>query len=203
MVVAGALLALLLRLALLLPFDFYSRVVGRLMTSAPPGVQAPIAGWDFWRLGPMTEASGDTPSVIDPAFLRQFVFVTWWIGGVAGLILVRRGGGRATDAACGGVAGAAAGAVGAATLACLTVLFDGLPRAVLGVVNVASAPAWLVTPFWIMLALLCWAGLGAIAGLVLGFLGARGGRILSTAAAPLTWALRACGMRETASFFAS
>ena len=73
----------------------------------------------------MTEASGDTPSVIDPGFLRQFVFATWWVGAVAGLVLVWRGGGRATDVACGAVAGAAAGVAGAATLACLTVLFDG------------------------------------------------------------------------------
>ena len=38
----------------------------------------------------MTAASGDKPSVIDPGFLRLFVFATWWVGAAAGLFLVWR-----------------------------------------------------------------------------------------------------------------
>ena len=92
----------------------------------------PTAGWDFWRLGPMTEASGDKPSVIDPGFLRQFVFADV-VGRRGGRAVAGRGarGGRLTDVACGGVAGAAAGVAGAATLGCVTVLLDGLPRMLL------------------------------------------------------------------------
>ena len=151
-VAAGTVLALLLRLALLLPDDLYARVIGRALDgSATTAGRAPTAGWDFWRLGPMTEASGDMPSVIDPGFLRHFVFATWWIGAVAGLVLVWRAGGRATDVACGVVAGSAAGVAGAATLGCLTVLFDGLPRAILSLFNVPTASPWLVTPLWVVL----------------------------------------------------
>ena len=118
-VVAGAVLALLLRLACCCPPTSTPASSATPWTARRPPA-APTAGWDFWRLGPMTEASGDKPSVIDPGFLRQFVFATWWVGAVAGLVLVWRAGGRATDVACGVVAGAAAGVVGAATLGCLT-----------------------------------------------------------------------------------
>ena len=185
-VVAGAVLALLLRLVLLLPADLYARVVAHSLDGSPAADGAPTAGWDFWRRGPMTEASGDTPSVIDPGFLRQFVFATWWVGAVAGLVLVWRAGGRATDVACGAVAGAAAGVAGAATLGCLTILLDALPRAILGLLNAPTASPWLMTPLWVVLALACWTFMGGVAGLALGVLGPRGGRILSAAAAPLT-----------------
>ena len=195
-VFAGAVLALLLRLVLLLPADFYARLLAR------PAGGPPAAGWDFWRLGPMGE------TVIDPGFVRQFIFATWWVGGVAGLFLVWRRGGRTADVACGVVAGAAAGAVGAATLACVLVLFDGLPRMILNLINAAAGPSaasaspWAATPLWIILALGSWTLMGGVAGLALGVMGARGGRVLTAAAAPLTWALRACGMGGMASYFA-
>ncbi len=201
-VVAGAVLALLLRLILLLPADLYARVIARSLDGSPAAGQAPTAGWDFWRRGPMTEASGDTPAVIDPGFLRQFVLAIWWVGAVVGLVLAWRAGGRAADVACGVVAGAAAGVAGAATLGCLTILLDGLPRALLGLLDISTASPWLATPLWVVLVLACWTFMGGIAGLALGVLGSRGRRVLSAAAAPLNWTLRACGLRGMASFFA-
>ena len=90
---------------LFLPADLYARVLAHGGEN-----HAATAGWDFWQIGPMTEARGDKPAILDPAFLRQFVMVTWWVGGVAGLVLVWRRGGRWTDALCGVIAGAAAGA---------------------------------------------------------------------------------------------
>jgi hypothetical protein len=207
-IVAGAVLALLVRLFLLLPGDLYARLISRAVAGpSAAAAPAPPGGWDFWRLGPMTAAVGDKPSAIDPVFLGQFIFATWWLGGVAGLVLVWRAGGRATDVACGVVAGAAAGVVGAATAACLMVLFDGLPRLPLQILNatagpsIASMSAWIATPLWIVLALGCWTFLGAAAGFALGMLGARGGRILTAAAAPLTWLLRTCGMGRAAVLF--
>ncbi|HVS38581.1 MAG TPA: hypothetical protein VMS17_23700, partial [Gemmataceae bacterium] len=200
-ILAGALLALLLRAALLLPADLYARVIARSMDSSSTP-QPPTAGWDFWRLGPMTDG------VIDPGFLRQFVLATWWIGVVGGLILVWRRGGRGADMACGAVAGLAAGVGGGATLGCLLVVLDGLPRAILDLFNsaagssAASMSPLLATPLWFLLALGSWTFLGGLAGLALAMLGARGGRILSAGAAPLIWALRACGLTGIASFFA-
>ena len=203
--VIGAVLALLLRLVLFLPADLYARVVARAFGG--PAAAVPTAGWDFWRLGPMTEAAGDKPSVIDPGFLRQFVFATWWVGGAAGMLLVWRSGGRWTDMACGGVAGAAAGVAGAATLGCVTVLLDGLPRMLLGALGVAAGPSsavlspWLATTLWLVFAVGCWTLLGAGFGLLLGAFGVRGGRLLGMAAAPLAWLLRACGLPRLGSLF--
>ncbi len=203
--VVGAVLALLLRLVLFLPADLYARMVARAFGGPPTAV--PTAGWDFWRQGPMTEAAGDKPSVIDPGFLRQFVLATWWVGGVAGMLLVWRSGGRWTDVACGGVAGAAAGVAGAATLGCATVLLDGLPRMLLGALGFAAGPSaaslspWLATLLWLVFVLGCWTLFGAGLGLLLGAIGARGGRLLGTAAAPLAWLLRACGLPHLGSLF--
>ena len=155
----------------------------------------------------MTEASGDKPAVIDPGFLRQFVLVTWWVGGAAGMLLVWRSGGRWTDVACGGVAGAAAGVAGAATLGCVTVLLDGVPRMLLNVVSLAAGPSaaslspWLATALWLVFALGCWTLLGAGFGLLLGAVGARGGRLLGAAAAPLARLLQVCGLRNLGSLF--
>ena len=79
--------------------------------------------------------------------------------------------------ACGGVAGAAAGVVGAATLGCVMVLLDGLPRMLLGVLNLAAGPSaaalspGVATPLWLLFALGCWTLVGAGLGLLLGGLG--------------------------------
>ena len=149
----------------------------------------------------MTEAAGDKPAVVEPLFLRRFVMATWWLGGLAGLILVWRHGGRWTDVACGGAAGAAAGVAGAATLGCGMVLIDGLPRLLLGMIGVGSHAAlspWLATPLWFVLAVGCWALLGGATGFLLGVLGGWGTRLLSAAAAPLAWLARMSGGRRMA-----
>ncbi len=124
----------------------------------------------------MTTAVGDKPAVLDPGFLRQFVIATWWLGGVGGLILVWRRGGRWTDAAFGVAAGAAAGVAGAATLGCVMVFIDGLPRLLLasfgrGLLTVPTSSPWIATTLWFLLAVGCWTLLGAGVGLLRGALG--------------------------------
>jgi hypothetical protein len=200
----GAVLALLLRAVLFLPADLYARIMARAMEAPTATVaRAPTASWNFWQIGPMTEAAGDKPAVLDPGFLRQFVWATWWLGGVAGLILVWRHGGRWTDVACGAAAGAAAGVAGAATLGCGMVFLDGLPRLLLAMMGAASGSSlspWAATPLWFILAVGCWALLGAGAGFLLGAFGARGMRILTAAAAPLAWVMRMGGGSWMATF---
>jgi hypothetical protein len=201
----GAVLALLLRAVLFLPADLYARIMARAMEAPTATVaRAPTAGWNFWQIGPMTEAAGDKPAVLDPGFLRQFVWATWWLGGVAGLILVWRHGGRWTDVACGAAAGAAAGVAGAATLGCGMVFLDGLPRLLLAMMGAASGSSlspWTATPLWFVLAVGCWTLVGAAAGFLLGAFGAKGTRILGAAAAPLAWLMRIGGRSGIASFF--
>jgi hypothetical protein len=117
------------------------------------------------------------------------------------LILVWRRGGRWTDKACGVAAGAAAGLAGAATLGCLMIFIDGLPRLLLAMMGGASLSPWTATPLWFVLAVGCWTLLGAGVGLLLGVFGARGVRLLSEAAAPLAWLVRMGGGRGIAAFF--
>jgi hypothetical protein len=195
-VMVGAVLALLLRAALFLPADLYARILAQ-----GSGEHAPTAGWNFWQTGPMTAAMGDKPAVLDPIFLRQFILATWWLGGVAGLILVWRHGGRWTDAACGVAAGAAAGVAGAATLGCGMVFLDGLPRLLLAMMGAVSLSPWAATPLWFILTVGCWTLLGAGVGFLLGAFGARGTRILTAAAAPLAWLMRVGGGSGMAAFF--
>ncbi len=198
-VMVGAVLALLLRAALFLPADLYARILAHGSED-----HAAAAGLDFWQVGPMMKAIGDKPAVLDPGFLRQFVMATWWVGGVAGMILVWRHGGRWTDIACGITAGAAAGVAGAATLGCGMVFIDGLPRLLLAMTGAAfgaSTSPWMATPLWFMLAVGCWALLGAGAGFLLGTLGTRGTHLLTAAAAPLARLMRMGGGSGMAAFF--
>jgi len=185
-VLAGALLGLVPRLLLLVPADLFARLLTGQSGSAPRGSLA------FWLGLPGAEN----------AFLRQFVLATWWLGGLAGLMLVRRRGGRWSDVACAAVAGSAAGLAGSSVLGCLLILGDGLPRALLQAVGLgySSAAPWAVTLVWFLLAVGCWGLLGGCVGLLLASLGPRGARWLALLAAPLAWLLRACGLSGLATW---
>jgi hypothetical protein len=206
----GALLALALRLLVAAPADVYALVLARVLGSgAAANTGRPPAGsLDAWRQGPVVPEGADRAAVIDPDFLRQFIFATWWVGGVVGVALVARYRGRVADYACGAVAGAAAGAAAAATAGCLLAVFDAPPRAVVGGLAAAlgssatSVSPWLATPLWLLLTAAWWAVLGGGLGLALGAFGARGGRALAAVAAPLSRACRACGLGGAAAFFA-
>jgi hypothetical protein len=58
------------------------------------------------------------------------------------------------------------------------------------------------TPLWLITAVSCWAGLGAVAGLLLSLFGRPGAAVVTAAAAPLAELLRACGLGKAADFFA-
>jgi hypothetical protein len=102
------------------------------------------------------------------------------------------------------VAGAGAGVIGSASLGCVLLLFDALPRAILGHITVlstreASPVIWLL--LWVALASLCWAILGGGAGFLLSGLGQRGITFLRAFAVPFAWLCRVCGLQRAEAFF--
>jgi hypothetical protein len=185
----GALFGLVVRVALLFPADLWARLLGWSLPAPAPGTPA---AWLMWP----TE---------DPAFLRLFVLATWWIGSLVGIILAWQNGGRWLDLLFGALAGTVAGAVGAATVACLQAIVDGVPRFLLGLVlgpGQGSDSAALGTLLWIILAVLSWTALGAVLGIFLRLLGRRGTKLLARATNPVSWLLRLVRLERAADFFA-
>jgi hypothetical protein len=183
----GAALALLLRALLVLPADLFARVLG---AGAHPPPAGSLARWL------------ETPGTED-GFLKLFVLATWWLGGILGVVLVWRRGGRWTDLICGAVAGAALGVIASATLGCALIVVDALPRFLLAKA-VGPRPGtspWVWTPVWALLAVACWTALGGALGLLLSVAGP-GRLLLGAAAAPLAGVFRACGLDRAADFFA-
>jgi hypothetical protein len=127
---------------------------------------------------------------------------------VAGFALLWRGGSRKSDAPFGLIAGAVAGLVGSATLACLMPAVDLLPRwlwtaaAELTGNTHAKGPVWLWTPVWIATAAACWAALGAAAAFVLGCAGSAGTELLGRVERGLAWVFSVCGLKRAALYFA-
>jgi hypothetical protein len=186
--VVGALLGLLLRLLLLGPADLWARVIGNPVRTPAPG------GLDTWLASPVT----------DESFFRLFVLATWWVGTLVGVVLVRQRGGRFLDLPFGAVAGTVAGLAGAATLGCVLVLGDGVPRLLLGLLPLKAHGSFvaLYVALWAVLAVVCWTVMGALLGLVLGICGRPGLRLLALLASPIAWVLRLFGLGRFGSFFA-
>ncbi len=108
----GALAAGIARLVLAGPADVGARYYLGGVSAFPPG-RSPL----FW-------ASYGPDQVL---FVRQFVFVAWWIGPLAGAIYAFRKGDGLHDLVRGMLAGAAAGLAGSASVACLLPVLDALP----------------------------------------------------------------------------
>jgi hypothetical protein len=205
--VVGVLLALVFRLVIAAPAEIVARVAcaNREFEQTPGSL-------DTWRHSPfdpyLTRASeaglgAKQPHYREEHFLRWFVAVTFWIGGVLGVWQVARGGGRSSDLLFGVVAGAAGGVAAAATAACAMSLLDGLPRAVLAAVTSegSSLSPWGATPLWLALAALCWSAYGAGLAYLLSALGRGGTRVLDALGAPVAGLCRACGLRGLAHLF--
>jgi hypothetical protein len=189
-IVAGALLGLAFRLALAVPADLFARLLAPLLA----GRGAP-GGMEHWL----------RPALAEAGFLRLFVLATFWLGGVAGYVLVRRRGGSLADRLCGVVTGAATGLAASATAACLMDGVDTLPRLALAALVSSPGPglpAPVAAVVWVAVASLGWGGLGAVAGLLAPLFGDAGRRALAAAAAPLAWLLRACRCGRAAELFA-
>ncbi len=167
--VVGALTLLLYRVLAILPAD----VLGRLFASGSPEPGSIAA----WLTVPGTE----------DGFLRRFVLATWWLGGLVGVGVAWKRDGGLLDLLGGFCAGAAAGLALAATVGCLLILGDEVPRRLLGLLagpdtNLGRVPA---TVLWLMLACGSWLFLGVLIGLLALLLGPWGLRQLAVLATPI------------------
>jgi hypothetical protein len=186
----GLLLGLLYRLFLALPADLLARVL-----LGPANPEAPPGSFASWLAAPAPESG----------FVKWFVLATWWVGALLGAVWLWQRGGRMADVLCGAVAGAVAGLVGAATLACLWPALDLPPRlvwAALGKRVSEGGSAWLWTPLWVLTATATWAALGGVVGVALRLVGRPGTRLLARTASPWAWLLGACGLKRAAGLFA-
>jgi hypothetical protein len=188
----GVVAGFVVRLLLVLPVDLVARLW--LMPPQPSGPFATFAG---------TFGSAELMS----QFVRNFVLITWWVGAVAAAVLLWRRSHRWTDLASGLIAGAVAGLVGSATLACLLPGLDWLPY-LLGpkmAGNTISGGmmrlAWLGIALWTTLAGVSWAIWGALSGFILGHLGQPGNRLLRRIAHALARLFRLCGLKRASAFF--
>jgi hypothetical protein len=171
----------------------------RLLLLLPAGLVAAI-----WIAPPLRSAvlAGQFPSPeLLHDFVKHFVLITWWLGAVAAASLLWRRGHRKTDLAYGLVAGAIAGLVGSATLACLLPGLDWLPRLLWHQVQNATGPTFLLTPLWIALAAASWAFWGAVVAFALNRSGRFGTRLLSRVTNALGWLFRFCGLKRASAFF--
>ncbi len=150
--------------------------------------------------------SWELPATKVDGYLKVIVLSTFWIGGIVGLIVVAQRRGRVTDYFCGLVAGAFAGLVGSATLACVLSAGDLIPRWLLHLLTAPLAKdlsPWVVAPVWIVLACAWWTLLGAALGFVLTILGPLGARVVDGLGYPVAWLLRLCRLDRLARLFSS
>jgi hypothetical protein len=98
--------------------------------------------------------------------LRHMVFYTWWLGALAGAIVVYRHGGGFASVPWGILAGAVAGVAASVSLGCLFLVVDIVPHALWEQVfaEQSGVGLWIV---WIICAVASWTVCGALAGLIL------------------------------------
>src|SRR5262249_24672687 len=133
----------------------------------------------------------------------HFIVATWWVGTIAGAVLVWRRGGRSFDVLFGAIAGTSAGAAVAATIACVMPLLDWpLPWTLFRALNSddVTKSAWLWSPVWILVTLLWWLVLGGVIGFLLSLAGRRGRQLIGYAARPIAWLLGLVGLKGAAGY---
>ncbi len=163
-------------------------------------VVAPLAG--IQGDGPavataLFEGPRDVGELFISSFVRALALSTWWVGALAGLVLLWRRGGGLADLPFGIIAGAAAGLVGGATLACLILAGDLIPSWLWTMLGGSSGNRIV----WFMLVLLCWMGLGAAVGILLGVLGPAGRVLLAPLQRSLGGLCSLCRLRRAAAYF--
>jgi hypothetical protein len=189
--VVGAAAAGLTRLALAVPADIGARY---LLGGGPDQTaRSPV----YWGVYPLEQA----------AFVRDFVWVAWWIGPLLGAIYMLRKGDGLHDMLRGILAGAAAGLAGSASLACLMPILDAIPSWLwqalaprLGFLRLdGHNPVWLF--LWVLEATLVWSLLGMLLAAGLGRAGGRASQVLFAVSRWLSHAFRWLGFRDVAARF--
>jgi hypothetical protein len=181
---AGAILFMLLRIALIPPLDLFAR-----MAEPPPG-EFPPGSFETYLSWPD-----------HPLFFRRFVLATGWVGIFAGPIAVAVKGGRITDVLTAVVSGGFAGLIASITLACVAPFLDIGPWLVWMALNPVVPShnrglAIIWTPVWILLAVVSWTILGAFIGFGLRLVGPFGLELLAALGAPLAWVARVPARRR-------
>ncbi len=226
-IVAAGLAFFLLRLALAPVVDFGGQATvaqaAAIKVGQVPAADSPLmhtAGWLHlpWTAILSGHDAGISVQIFNPqlegtisarefrhqyagALVRIMILWTWWIGAVVGLIVVwRRGGG--VDAGWGLVAGAVAGILASATVACLFLVVEIVPHALFEVLVGPSdgAGAWLG---WIVLALLSWALCGLVVGVVFSLLPPLRAGVLIPLQHQLAALCRLCGLHGLARAWAA
>jgi hypothetical protein len=99
-------------------------------------------------------------------FIRGFVLWTWWLGGVAGALVVWRRGGSAFDIPWGIIAGVGAGLAGSATFAAFFLVVEMIPHTLWHLMFAGHGGSGYLV-LWCLLAVLCWFIVGIGLGLLL------------------------------------
>ncbi|MFM7151665.1 MAG: DUF5717 family protein [Gemmataceae bacterium] len=156
---------LFLRLLFVIPGDLLPRLF------FPGGQQSPTPGTlTSWSAVPSPEGS----------IIRWVSLALCWFLPLLALRSVRQRNGPPSDQVFALVAGCFGGLAFAATLCCVVVAGDSLPRFLLGLVPLGSqASPWIATPLWLLIALLAWMLIGACVGALLVLIRPLGRSLLS------------------------
>ncbi len=225
-VVAGALACLILRLLLAPLVDGYARGAAteaalHTKTMMPMAAAQPLTEFGGWLHLPWVKILLATdPQALDGGaggnplqdrtrefrdefasrFIRLVAFWTWWVGALAAAWVVCRRAGW-SNLPWGLVAGAVAGVVGGATLACLILVGDLVPLAILTLISGVSGAG--LFALWIALALVSWTLMGAALGAVLALTGPLGRSVLDPILGTLAGLFRLVGLRGLSAYFAA
>ncbi len=214
-VVATALAFLVLRLVLVPIVDFFGRGPAARAAAAklemPPDSDSPLSKPGGWLGLPWSRILLGTSSPVlgslsaaefrhysTKHLLRTMVLWTWWIGAVAGALLLLRWGGVA-DLPWGLIAGSIAGIAGGATAACALVVAEIVPHAFWDMAIGAGNLGLLL--IWVVLVLIYWTLLGGAVGLVINLTPLRTA-LLNPMQNAVAGLCRICGLRGLAGYCA-
>src|SRR5262249_33687499 len=131
-------------------------------------------------------------------FLRLFMLCTWWLGAVAGVIVVLRQGGGLGNLPWAIIAGTVAGGIGSVTVGSLFLVVEIVPHGLWEFVVPGEGGGLVLWLPWVLCALGCWAGCGAVVGLLLSLV-APCKRVLVAPVQKVVASLcRLCGLRGLA-----
>jgi hypothetical protein len=220
-VVAMALACLLLRLALVPVVDLTARgkasIAAARRVEQPPGKESPLHGVGGWLHLPwssiLTGAEATFPAeainpgasaqvdagqyrhYFDSYLVRHVVTLLWWVGAVAGVVIMWRRGDGMRDLLWGLVAGIIGGVAVSATLACILREAEILPHILWGQ---GGAPGPFMLLVWLLVVVSYWAALGAVLGLVLSLFGPLRRLTVVPVQSVLARLFRICGVKGLA-----